>query len=226
MSVAKKTAALPSSFDAQHLEILLMEGGEAMGVELSIYQVRQIITYLSLLSKWNTVYNLTAIRSPETMMTHHILDSLAVADAIKETGNLLDVGSGAGLPGIVLAVMCPEMQVSLVDAVRKKTAFLSQVKAELQLKNVTVHAGRVEKLRFARKFDAIISRAFSDLSTFVAVSGHHLSDSGYFYAMKGILPEGEIDALSTGLKLKAVIPLKVPFLDAKRHLLILEKSAV
>jgi 16S rRNA (guanine527-N7)-methyltransferase len=210
--------------DSDELEDMLVEGGRKIGIELDEYQVRQLLSYLALLSKWNTVYNLTAIRSSESMVTHHFLDSLAVAPALKGVGHLLDVGSGAGLPGMVLAIFYPDVPVSLIDAVQKKTAFLSQAKAELHLKNVTVHTGRVEQLRSTEKFDAIISRAFSDLSRFVALSRHLLADNGKFYAMKGILPEGEMAALPAGLKLKAVVPLKVPFLDAERHLLVMEKE--
>ncbi len=224
MSRVKKRIVLKQRPDPDLLETLLLKGCREIGIGLDETRVRQLLAYLSLLSKWNAVYNLTAIRSPEAMVTHHILDSLAVADALKETKSLLDVGSGGGLPGIVIAIMYPDMPVSLIDIVQKKTAFLSQVRAELHLKNVMVHTGRVEKLQTAEKFDGIISRAFSDLSLFASLSEHLLSDGGRFYAMKGMLPKEEIEALPAGLKVKAVVPLKVPFLDAERHLLVMERQ--
>ncbi|MDR0934152.1 MAG: 16S rRNA (guanine(527)-N(7))-methyltransferase RsmG [Burkholderiaceae bacterium] len=225
MNTVNKMMLEKPFFDFAHLESMLVKGSQAIGVAPDELQIRQFLSYLTLLSRWNTVYNLTAIRTPEEMMTHHVLDSLAVAPTLKEARHVLDVGSGAGLPGIVLAILYPEMQVSLIDAVQKKTAFLSQVKAELRLKNVMVYTGRVEKLRATGKFDAIISRAFSDLSLFVELSGHLLAEGGCFYAMKGMVPKEEIQALPAGLKVKAVVPLKVPFLDAERHLLILKKQA-
>ncbi|MDL2284767.1 16S rRNA (guanine(527)-N(7))-methyltransferase RsmG [Oxalobacter sp. OttesenSCG-928-P03] len=224
--MANESVVIKPAVDNTHLEELLLNGSEILGLSLDEQQIRQLFTYLTLLSRWNTVYNLTAIREPETMMTHHVLDSLAAADVVRDTRHLLDVGSGAGLPGMVLAILYPEMTVSLIDAVQKKTAFLSQVKAELRLKNVTVHTGRVEKLRLVEKADGIISRAFSDLGQFVELSAHLLSADGCFYAMKGAVPLDEIDALPAGLKVKAVVPLKVPFLDAERHLLVMEKKTV
>lgn len=225
MSMVKASIAATPFAGYDQLEEMLLEGSRKIGIDLDDSRMRQLLAYLTLLSRWNTVYNLTAIRSPESMVTHHLLDSLAVVPALKGARHILDVGSGAGLPGVVLAIMYPEASVSLIDAVQKKTAFLSQVKAELRLKNVTVHTGRVEKLRTPEKFDAIISRAFSDLSQFVGLSGHLLADMGKFYAMKGTLPEEEMAALPARLKVHAVVPLKVPFLDAERHLLVMEEQA-
>jgi 16S rRNA (guanine(527)-N(7))-methyltransferase GidB len=224
MSIAKALTATTPFYRSDQLEDMLVKGSREMGIDLDESQIGQLLAYLTLLSRWNTVYNLTAIRSPDAMITHHLLDSLAVVSALKEARHILDVGSGAGLPGIVLAILYPETPISLIDAVQKKTAFLSQVKAELRLKNVTVHTGRVEKLRIPEKFDAIISRAFSDLSQFVELSGHLLADAGKFYAMKGTLPEKEMAALPAGLKVQAVVPLKVPFLDAERHLIVMEEQ--
>jgi len=223
MNAAKSVAATSFS-GSDELEEMLLRGSRELGIELDDNQVRQLLAYLTLLSRWNVVYNLTAIRSPKAMITHHLLDSLAVVPHLKNVGHILDVGAGAGLPGIVLAIVCPDTPVSLIDTVQKKTAFLSQVKAELRLKNVIVHTGRVEKLRIPEKFDAIVSRAFSDLSQFVTLSEHLLAPDGKFYAMKGMLPESEMAALPSGLKVKAVVPLKVPFLDAERHLLVIVKD--
>ncbi|WAW11307.1 16S rRNA (guanine(527)-N(7))-methyltransferase RsmG [Oxalobacter vibrioformis] len=222
--MAKALTAGTPFYRSDQLEEMLVEGSREIGIDLDESMITQLLAYLTLLSRWNTVYNLTAIRSPEAMITHHLLDSLAVVPALKEGRHILDVGAGAGLPGIVLAILYPETAISLIDAVQKKTAFLSQVKAELRLKNVTVHTGRVEKLRIPEKFDVIISRAFSDLSQFVELSGHLLADAGKFYAMKGTLPEKEMAALPAGLKVQAVVPLKVPFLDAERHLIVMEEE--
>lgn len=207
------------------LESLLSKGTEKLNIDLDKQQVKQFLSYLTLLLRWNKVHNLTAIREPEAMVTHHLLDSLAVADTVKSATRLLDVGSGAGLPGLVLAILYPKMSISLVDSIQKKTAFLSQVKAELHLRNVTIHTSRVEKLHLSAKFDAIISRAFSDLSKFVALSAHLLAENGRFYAMKGSIPEEEIQALPNEMKVTSIMPLTVPFLDASRHLLVIEKKA-
>ena len=212
-----------SPVDAGDLEEILASGAKELGILLTEKQIKQFMDYLALLSKWGAVYSLTGILEPGNMVRRHLLDSLTVAPALKERKRLVDVGSGAGLPGIVLAVMYPEMQVYLIEATRKKSAFLSEVKAQLGLKNVRVITERVEKWRDASGFDAIISRAFSDLSRFVDVTTHLLGKGGAFYAMKGALPETEMDGLPAGLKVKEVIPLKVPFLDVRRHLLVMEK---
>lgn len=225
MSTLKESATVKKAFSgSDELGKVLLDGSREIGIDVDDYQIRQLLNYLTLLSRWNTVYNLTAIRSLEAMVTHHLLDSLVVVPLLKDISQLLDVGSGAGLPGVVLAILYPDISVSLIDAVQKKTAFISQVKAELRLKNVTVYTGRVEKLRTPEKFDAIISRAFSDLSQFVELSEHLLAEDGKFYAMKGTLPEDEMALLPAGLKVKAAVPLIVPFLEAERHLLVMEKE--
>lgn len=200
---------------------LLAEGAKKLSINLETKQLERLLAYMALLLRWNQVYNLTAVREAETAAVLHFLDSLAAASSVKNHRRLLDVGSGAGFPGMVIAILYPDMAVSLIDTVGKKTAFLSQVKSELQLKNVAVHTGRVEALFPDKKFDAIISRAFSDLARFAALSGHLLAEGGRFYAMKGAMPETEMQALPAGLKVEAVIPLDVPFLDAQRHLLVM-----
>ena len=210
--------------DAAELEEMLKSGAEELGVQLTERQVRQFMDYLGLLSKWGAVYSLTGILEPKKMVRQHLLDSLTVVPALKERSRLADVGSGAGLPGIVLAVIYPDMEVYLIEATRKKSAFLSEVRAQLDLKNVRVITERVEKWQDEKGFDAIISRAFSDLARFAEVTEHLLADGGALYAMKGTLPEAEIVDLSARLKVKSVIRLKVPFMEAKRHLLVMEKS--
>lgn len=216
-----KRAAESFSASIEKASALLIEGAKKLSINLEKEQLEKLLSYMALLLRWNQVYNLTAIKEAETAVVLHFLDSLAAANTVKDSGRLLDVGTGAGFPGMVMAILYPGMAVSLIDAVGKKTAFLSQVRAELQLENVTVHTGRVETFFPEKKFDAIISRAFSELARFAALSGHLLAEGGRFYAMKGAIPEAEIQALPAGLKVEAVIPLDVPFLDAQRHLLVM-----
>jgi 16S rRNA (guanine527-N7)-methyltransferase len=180
--------------------------------------------YLALMNKWNGVYNLTSLRDPLQMVTHHVLDSLAAVPAFKDAKNVLDVGAGGGLPGIVLAIARPDIQVSLIDTVHKKTAFLTQVKAELGLKNVTVYTMKVQDLK-AGPFDVITSRAFADLSDFVNWSGHLLAEGGQFIALKGTAPPEEQERLPGEWKVKELRPIKVAKLEAERHLVFIEKAA-
>jgi 16S rRNA (guanine527-N7)-methyltransferase len=181
--------------------------------------------YLALMAKWNSVYNLTSLRDPMQMVTHHLLDSLAAVPAFDGARNVLDVGAGGGLPGIVLAIARPQMKVSLVDTVHKKTAFLTQVKAELGLANVTVYTARVEQLQVPELFDVITSRAFADLSDFVNWSGHLLAGGGRFIALKGVAPPEEQQRLPQEWRAVESRPLRVPRLEAERHLVFIERSA-
>ncbi|HJV86681.1 MAG TPA: 16S rRNA (guanine(527)-N(7))-methyltransferase RsmG [Noviherbaspirillum sp.] len=200
----------------------LIEGVRALSLDLNDAQFAQLMDYLALLAKWNAVYNLTAVRDPAQMVTQHLLDSLAAVPAFAGAKNVLDVGAGGGLPGIALAIARPDMQVSMIDTVHKKTAFLTQVKAELGLANVTVHTMRVEQLRVPEKFDVITSRAFAELGDFVNWSGHLLKEGGRFIAMKGVLPKEEILRLPAGWKVTQVQALDVPGLNAERHLIFIE----
>jgi 16S rRNA (guanine527-N7)-methyltransferase len=170
------------------------------------------------------VYNLTSLRDPMQMVTHHLLDSLAAVPAFARARNVLDVGSGGGLPGIVLAIVCPDMKVSMIDTVHKKTAFLTQVKAELELANVTVYTARVEQLQVSDKFDVITSRAFADLSDFVNWSCHLLADGGRYIALKGVAPKDEQERLPADWTVTGLEPLQVPRLGAERHLVFIERS--
>ena len=210
--------------DKQPLTDLLKQGLQALPVTLTDAQIEQIIAYLALLVKWNSVYNLTAVRDPKEMVKLHLLDSLSAVHAFSDAKNILDVGSGGGLPGIILAIVYPEAKVSMIDTVSKKTAFLTQVKAELGLRNVTVHTGRVELLKVAQGFDVITSRAFSELNNFINWSGHLLADDGQFIAMKGVMPQEEIDRLPAGWVVTKVEPLVVPSLDAERHLVTIKRA--
>jgi 16S rRNA (guanine527-N7)-methyltransferase len=208
--------------DRAALTDVLADGARALRLDLSDAQIAQLMDYLALLSKWNAVYNLTAVRDPAQMVTQHLLDSLAVMPAFTDAHNILDVGAGGGLPGMVLAIARPDMRVSMIDTVHKKTAFLTQAKAELGLKNVTVHTARVEQLQVAEKFDVITSRAFAELADFVTWSGHLLSGGGRFIAMKGVMPQEEIARLPAGWKVTEVRPLHVPGLEAERHLIFMK----
>lgn len=191
-------------------------GGESAAAQ-------RFAAYLALLVKWNRVYNLTAVRSPQQMVTHHLLDSLALLPHLGSPGKLADVGSGAGLPGIPLAIARPEMAVTLIESNRKKAAFLQQARIELKLENVSVHCGRVEEYRPDALFDAVISRAFSDLAVFVRVAGHLLAAGAPLLAMKGVEPRDEIADLPAGWRVGRSLPLAVPGLAAQRHLIVIER---
>jgi 16S rRNA (guanine527-N7)-methyltransferase len=212
-------------FDRTALTRTLAHGAATLQLDLSQRQIVLLIDYLALLSKWNAVYNLTAVRDPAQMVTQHVLDSLAAVAAFDRVKNVLDVGAGGGLPGMVLAIARPEMQVAMIDTVHKKTAFLTQVKAELSLANVTVHTARVEQLQVAQLFQAITSRAFAELADFINWSGHLLAPGGRFIAMKGINPEQELSRLPAGWAVQEVRALTVPGLQAQRHLIFIERIA-
>jgi 16S rRNA (guanine527-N7)-methyltransferase len=199
---------------------LLASGVAEMGLAVSLETQQKLLQYLSLLSKWNKVYNLTAVRDPLEMVTLHLLDSLSVLPYIK-TKNLLDVGSGGGLPGIVLAICLPNLQVTTLDTVQKKAIFMRQVKGELGLGNLEVVHARVENFKPVEKYEAIISRAFSEIVLFVKLTQHLITENGQWLAMKGIAPHEELKSLE--LKSNKIIPLKVAGLDAERHLVIFEK---
>ncbi|HCN88127.1 MAG TPA: 16S rRNA (guanine(527)-N(7))-methyltransferase RsmG [Oxalobacteraceae bacterium] len=216
-------------FDRLGLTHALGEGAHKLQLDLSDAQLAQLIDYLALLAKWNAVYNLTAVRDPAQMVTQHLLDSLAAVSAFDGARRVLDVGAGGGLPGMVLAIWAaqaqPEMQVSMIDTVHKKTAFLTQAKAELGLRNVTIHTARVEQLQVTQKFDVITSRAFAELSDFVNWSGHLLAEGGRFIALKGVNPHAELARMPAGWEVTEVRPLKVPALEAERHLIFIERAA-
>jgi 16S rRNA (guanine527-N7)-methyltransferase len=204
----------------------LLEGGvRELGLDLSSAQLGKLLDYVALLSKWNAVYNLTAIRDPRQMLIQHILDSLSIVPQLAPLGpsSVLDVGSGGGLPGIVLAIVLPEWTVTVNDIVHKKTAFQAQAKAELGLANLSVVTGRVETLRpgaeVPAKFDVIVSRAFAELADFVTLARHLVAEQGAIWAMKGVRPDGEIERLPAGAHVEQIIRLNVPSLDAERHLI-------
>lgn len=213
----------------QPANTLLQQGVAQLGLNLSMAQLHQLMDFLGLMSKWNKVYNLTAVRDPMQMITHHLLDTLAAAPAFANARRVLDVGAGGGVPGLILAIVYPNIEFHLIDIVNKKTAFLTQAKVELGLKNVTVHTGRVEALGRAEKplperFDVITSRAFAELADFVAWSCHLLSVDGQFIALKGVLPEAEIARLPAPWRVRATQTLHVPELHAERHLIWIDRN--
>ena len=214
------------------LQTLLNEGIEQLGIAVTDAQRQKLLDYVALLGKWNAVYNLTAIRDPRQMLIQHILDSLAIIPFItRRTGpqSALDVGSGGGLPGIVMAIVLPDWQVTLNDIVHKKTAFQSQAKLQLGLTNLSVVTGRVENLHPGVEvpglFDVIVSRAFAELSDFVTLARHLVAGNGRIWAMKGIRPDAEIARLPADTKVCCIERLRVPMLDAERHLIELEIGA-
>lgn len=226
MSVASNTS----------LEYTLREGANALGLDLSEAQITQLLDFLALLQKWNKVYNLTAVRDPQEMLTHHLLDSLAAVpplrrhvaqrgqdSAARPGARLLDVGSGGGLPGVVFAICCPEVDVSCVDTVAKKAAFIQQAAGTLGLSNLRGIHARVETL--AGPFDVVSCRAFAALADFTAWSRQALAPHGVWLAMKGKHPHDEIAALPADVSVFHVEQLTVPGLQAERCILWLRPVA-
>ena len=188
----------------------------------------QLMAYVALLAKWNRSYNLTAVREPFAMVSHHLLDSLVVLPHLPLAAantRLADAGAGAGLPGIPLALARPQWHVALVESNQKKAAFLRQATIELGMKNVEVHEGRVEAWHPARLFNVVISRAFAELAAFVAACRHLVAPGGVLAAMKGKNPAAEIKKLPRDVRCKAAISLRIPQLDAERQLVLCELKA-
>ena len=204
------------------LDVALRAGCQTLGLELDEAQIAKLLDFMGLLQKWNKVYNLTAVRNPEEMLTHHLLDSLAAVAPLRrhlaqqgETGRrLLDVGSGGGLPGVVFAICCPDLDVSCVDTVAKKAAFIQHAAAALQLSNLHGLHARVENLD--GPFDVVSCRAFAALADFTAWSRQALAPHGVWLAMKGRHPQDEIDALPGDVQVFHVEQLTVPGLQAER----------
>jgi 16S rRNA (guanine527-N7)-methyltransferase len=198
----------------------LAQGLNRLGIELPENGFQRLLDYVSLLAKWNRVYNLTAIREPARVVTHHLLDSLAVLPHIN-ADTIADIGSGAGLPGIPLAVARPTSRVLLIESNHKKGAFLRQAVTELRLANVEVVTERVENWRPPCDVDVVISRAFTDLAGFAEIAGHLCGPEGSLLAMKGIYPDEEIEQLPPEIKLDRVERIEVPGVRAARHLVIM-----
>jgi 16S rRNA (guanine527-N7)-methyltransferase len=199
-------------------------GLSAMGLELPAASRERMAAHLELIAKWNRVHNLTAVRETEQMVVLHLLDSLSLLPHLGAAKSVLDVGTGPGFPGIPLAIARPEIEFALLDSSHKKCTFLEQARAELGLGNVAVVCERVEQWQPARRFDAVVSRAFAELSDFVTQSQHLAAPGGRFLAMKGVYPFEEIARVPATHRVAQVVELAVPTLDAKRHLVLLEAA--
>ena len=222
---------MPLDMVATALRDRLKQGATALGLSLNDPQFDALLAYLALIERWNRVYNLTALRQPEEMLTHHLLDSLAIVPALSRHldsagliagARLLDVGSGAGLPGVVLAIALPQLQVTCIDTVGKKASFIQQVAAELGLRHLRSQHARVEVWAGhagEAPFDVVTSRAFSSLPDFVDLTSRHLAPQGVWLAMKGKRPSDEEQALPAEVGVFHVEQLQVPGLDAERCLL-------
>lgn len=202
------------------LEKLLKQGAEELGLELADEKIQQLREFIDLLIKWNRAYNLTAIIDEVDIVNKHLLDSLSIGEHIS-ADDILDVGTGAGFPGIVLAIYHPEKHFTLLDSNNKRIRFLQQVAGQLGLENVTPIHARVEKYKPENCYACITSRAFSSLYDFVNQTQHLLCPDGKFFAMKGQYPEQELNQLPDGIQTESIIDLRIPGLDAKRHLVVL-----
>lgn len=209
------------TFDKHHLCKLLQTGIERLKLSISSEQQEKLLSYLESLNKWNQAYNLTSVRDPKEMISKHLLDSLALIPWI--TGDrIIDVGTGAGLPGIPLAICMPEKQFVLLDSDGKKTRFLTQVVFQLGLSNVKIEQARVEEYVPEVLLDVVLTRAFSDLQEMLQKTRHLCSNNGLFLAMKGQKPENEIREIGEEFKIQKIMPLTIPGSNAKRHVVIIE----
>ncbi len=199
-------------------EVLLDTGLRSLGIAMGADARQRLLTFAAMVERWNRTFNLTAIRDPRRIMTHHMLDSLAVVPYLPP-GSMADVGSGGGFPGVPVAIADHSRPITLIDSNSKKAAFLRQATIELPLKNVSVHEGRVEGWQPEAPFDVVISRAFADLSQFIGACRHLLKADGEWIAMKGAMPEAEIAMLPPDLEVRDVIRVAVPELEAERHLI-------
>ncbi len=202
---------------------VLIEGLAQLALDLTTAAQLQLLDYLRLLQKWNKVYNLISRKESDNLVVRHLLDSLVVLPYISGS-RVIDVGSGAGLPGIPLAIVCPQYHFTLLDCNSKKARFRSQAVIELGLENVTVVDSRAEAYRPEEYFNSVISRAFATIADMLAVAGHLVALDGRFLALKGVYPERELAELPDRYRLDAVHPLNVPFLRAERHLAIVART--
>ncbi len=201
----------------------LAAGLDTLQLDYSAEQLTLLLDYLQLLSKWNRAYNLTAVREPREMLRLHLLDSLSIASSLRGQ-SFIDVGTGAGLPGIPLAVLYPRRQFTLLDSNGKKARFIFQARNQLRLANVAEIQQRVELHRPERLYDGVISRAFASLRQMLQRCGHLVARGSRFYVMKGQYPEQELSELPKNYKVVAIRPLQVPGVDGDRHLIVIEEG--
>ncbi|MEJ2646200.1 MAG: 16S rRNA (guanine(527)-N(7))-methyltransferase RsmG [Gammaproteobacteria bacterium] len=203
------------------MEAMLDQGARTLGVDLTTDMQLLLLQFVAMLAKWNRVYNLTSVRKPPDMVTRHILDSLAALPYVQGP-NVLDIGTGAGLPGIPLAIARPDWQLVLLDSSGKKLRFVRQAVAELNLKNVRVEHARIEEYAPESRYDTVISRAFSSLGEIYEQAARLCRPEGCLIAMKGVYPVAEVEALPSQDVVRDVVALEIPELQAQRHLVILE----
>lgn len=201
----------------------LAGGVSALGLDVCVDAQERLLRYVALIAKWNRVHNLTAIRDLDDMVSEHLLDSLAVLPHVRPN-TVLDIGSGAGLPGVPLAIAHPGLQVTVLDSNRKKCAFLQQAVIELALANVTVACARAESYRASKPFDTVVSRAVADTPTIARFSEPQLAPGGLVLVLKGAVPRDDLASLPKTMTAKAVVRLAVPGLDAQRHLIVMTKA--
>jgi 16S rRNA (guanine527-N7)-methyltransferase len=208
------------------LQTELDAGLAALDLPLSAAARTRLLNYIALMSKWNAVYNLTAIREESRMLTHHLLDALSVQRFIPDGARLVDIGSGGGVPGIPLAIARADLDVLSIEPNSKKASFQQQVRIDLGLGNFDVQTARAEAVQLDTGRDFVISRAFGDLADFIKVAGHLLKPDGYMLAMKGVYPDEEVRGIPSGWKLVRAEELQVPGVEGARHLLWLARAAV
>ena len=201
----------------------LAAGIAQMRLNISPAQQQKLLAYLALLQKWNKTYNLTALRAPAQMVSHHLLDSLTLLPYLAQAQSMIDVGSGGGMPAIPAAICCPDLRITMVDANSKKNSFLRQAAIELGLGNIAVSSSRVEELSDHRA-DIVTSRAFAELADFVRLTRHLLGDNGHWAAMKGVYPAEEIARLPPDIQAYQIAPIHVPTLNAERHIVLLRPT--
>jgi 16S rRNA (guanine527-N7)-methyltransferase len=206
------------------LQTELAAGLHALDLSISAAAQTKLLRFIALMAKWNTVYNLTAIREEPRMLTHHVLDALSIARFIPERASLIDIGSGGGVPGIPLAVARPDLDVLSIEPNSKKASFQQQVRIDLGLENFDVRAARAEAVELPESGDFVVSRAFGDLADFIKVAGHLLKADGQMLAMKGVYPHEEVRAIPAGWAQQRAEELQVPGVDGARHLLWLGRT--
>lgn len=205
------------------MKSMLQQGLQQMNIDLTVPQQLQLLAFIDLLKKWNSTYNLTALRNDQDVISHHILDSLTLLPYVEHARGLIDVGSGGGMPGIPVAIARPALPVALLDANSKKTSFLQQAVIELGLTNVQVITARVEAM-VGEQFDVITSRAFAELNDFITITKQLMAKGGCWAAMKGVYPYEEIERLPDNVELIQVDKLTVPHLNAERHMVLVRKK--